>query len=239
MLFLLKKIKFYTSPYFPIRYLMLRDIKYINKKYLLKGKALDVGCGEKPFKKEFCIINEYIGIDFKGFSTNKDLNREKPDFYFSSSYLNDLRLPFKSESFENVFSFQVLEHHKNYTKLLEEMIRVAKSSGNIMITAPFLYPLHEIPNDFQRITPFGIMQELKKYNVEITEIIKEGSLFTTFSMLMNESLNQFASKNNFYYFLSIFIFLPLLIFQYISLTLDKFIKIESVFCNYLILIRKK
>jgi hypothetical protein len=96
-----------------------------------------------------------------------------------------------------------------------------------------------VPNDFQRITPFGVAERLKKCNVEILEILKEGSIFSTFSVIMNESLNHFASKNRVNYFIGAVVFLPLLFYQYLSLLLDKAVRSENVFCNYLILMRKK
>jgi SAM-dependent methyltransferase len=234
---MLKKIRFYISPYFLIRYYLLRDIKYFVKKYKFEGKILDFGCGQKPYKKYFK-NSQYIGIDFERYSKNKDFTEDKPDFYFDEKYSKDLTLPFESEGFDHTVSFQVLEHHKYPEKMISEMARITKKGGLMLVSCPFLYGLHEEPNDFQRYTKYKLKELLEKNNCEIIGRKEEGSLSSVISMLISEHISSFAAKNKLCYFLAAVIYLPFLLFQYLSLFLDKLIKSEKIFINYMILARK-
>lgn len=234
---MLKKIRFYISPYFLIRYYLRRDINLFVKKYHFKGTVLDFGCGQKPYKYLFK-NSQYRGIDFKDYSRNLDFPDDKPDYYFGEEYTKNLFLPFKNESFDNSVSFQVLEHHRDPELMIKEMARITKKGGLILLSCPFIYGLHEEPNDFQRFTKYKLKELFKKNNCEIVEIKEQGSLFSVISMLINEYLSSFAAKNKLYYFLAAVIYLPFLLFQYSSLFLDKFVKSDKIFINYIILAKK-
>lgn len=233
-----KKIRFYISPYFISKFYLLKDIESMVKKYQFKGSILDIGCGQKPYRYLFKKADKYLGIDFKNYSINKDFKGGGPDLYFENDYLKTFCLNFDNESFDHVVSFQVLEHHKDPAKMISEMARVTKRGGYLMISAPFLAGIHEEPNDYQRFTKYGLIELCKKNNCRVIEIREQGSLFSTISMLLNEYLNNFASHSKLTYFLSAIIYLPFLIFEYISLILDKIFKSNKIFFNYLILIKK-
>ena len=233
-----KKFRFYIFPYFLNKFYLARDIRYINKKYNFRGSLLDIGCGSKPYRSLFDNIKEYRGIDFKDYSVNKDFSFGKPDYFFSNKYSKTLTLPLKNESFDNVVSFQVLEHHPNPQKLISEMFRVVKKGGYILLTAPFLGGIHEEPHDYQRFTKYGLIELFKSYKCEILEIKEQGALFSTISMLLNEYLNSFAANSKLSYFISVLIYLPFILFSYLSLLLDKIFKSNKILFNYLILVKK-
>lgn len=234
-----KQIRFYFSPYFIPKYYLLKDITSLVKKYQFKGRVLDLGCGQKPYQYLFKKTNKYLGIDFKNFSVNKDFKSRGPDLYFKSDYLKTSNLNFGDESFDHAVSFQVLEHHQDPAKMVSEMARITKRGGYLMISAPFLAGLHEEPSDYQRFTKYGLIELFKKNNCRVVEIKEQGSLFSTISLLLNEYLNHFASKSKPTYFLSVVIYLPFLIFGYVSLFLDQIFKSDKIFFNYLILLKKE
>ncbi|HUW24340.1 MAG TPA: methyltransferase domain-containing protein [Patescibacteria group bacterium] len=235
----LKQIRFYVSPYFLLRYYLYRDIKVLERKYHFLGSTLDVGCGVKPYQKIFSKISQYQGIDFKDFSVNKDSNLGSPDFFFDETYEKNLILPFPDKSFQNVFSFQVLEHHRAPKKFISELFRVAKKNGLILFSFPFIFGLHEQPNDYQRFTEFGLNEILKENDsFRILEVKKQGSLFSTITTLISVYLNAFASKSKLSYALSILVYPFFLLLQYLSLFLDKVFKSDEVFLNYLFLVKR-
>lgn len=233
-----KKIRFCMSPYFISKFYLLRDVQFIVKKYEFKGSVLDIGCGSKPYRDLFNKIKEYKGIDFKDYSVNKDFTFGKPDYFFSDEYVKTLNLPFRNNSFDNVVAFQVLEHHPNPQKLIGEMFRVVKNKGYILLTVPFLGGIHEEPHDYQRFTKYGLTELFKSHKCEILEIKEEGALFSTIAMLLNEYLNNFAAKNKLFYCISVLIYLPFILFSYLSLLLDRIFKSDNIFFNYLILVKK-
>ncbi len=233
------KIKFYISPLFITKYYLYQNIRLIANKYKFEGRIIDVGCGEKPYKNLFKNSSKYECIDFRHYSKNKTFNSEKPDFYFKNNYLVDYKLPFKNESYENSFSFEVLEHHLLPNVFINEMIRVTKKGGFMLITVPFLGGLHEEPNDFQRYTKYGLIELITKgKKCKIMEVNSYGSLFSVISNLLNEYLSNFANKNKTFYMISIIIYLPFLIFQYITIFLDKILKSDQIVRGYVVLARK-
>lgn len=234
-----KQIRFYISPYFISKHYLLKDIASLVKKYQFKGSILDIGCGQKPYKYLFKKADQYLGVDFKNFSINKDFKGEKPDLYFKSDYSKTLTLNLSDESFDHAVSFQVLEHHQDPAKMVSEMARITKRGGYLMISAPFLAGLHEEPQDYQRFTKYGLIELCKKNNCRILEIREQGSLFSTISLLLNEYLNNFAARNKFCYFLGALVYLPFLLFSYLSLFLDQIFKSDKIFFNYLILLKKE
>lgn len=235
---MIKQLRKFVSPFFLSRYYLTLHIKELLREFNIKGSILDIGCGNKPFESYFKSVNKYVGIDFKSYSKNKDMENSSPDFYFDSNYTKSLDLPFEKESFDNCVSFQVLEHHPNPQKLISEMYRVTKRGGYILLTVPFLGGIHEEPNDYQRFTKYGLIKLLKPYRCEILKIKEQGSIFSTISLLLNEYLNNFASKSNLHYFISVLIYLPFITFSYLALILDIFFKSKKIFFNYLILFKK-
>lgn len=233
-------IKSYFSPFFLSRSYLRRDIEYALSRYTIKGTVLDVGCGSKPYQYLFNQnkhISQYYGIDFTLFSINKDYALGRPDYFFPKNYRSSYQLPFKDNQFDNTVSFQVLEHHQDPSKMLSEMVRITKKGGYIMISFPLIWSLHEVPNDYYRFTQFAITALLKQNNCKIVEIIKEGSIFSAISMLLNEEINRIASINRFYYIIAFVLYIPLLLFQFFSAILDQLYKSPITFPNYLIIAR--
>ena len=232
-------VRLYLSPFFLYRYYLKRDIKTILQKYKFTGSVIDIGCGSKPYKPLFTSVKEYKGIDFNNFSINKDFKNDKPDIYFSKTYRVDFRLPFRANQFDNAVAFQVLEHHKYPNKLLKEMSRIVKPNGYMLLSFPFLEGIHEEPNDFYRLTIYALRNHVSENNGNIVYVKTEGSLFSTISMLLNEYINNFAGKNKTAFYTTLLIYLPFLLFEYLSLVLDKVFKSDKIFINYLVLIKNE
>jgi SAM-dependent methyltransferase len=70
-------------------------------------------------------------------------------------------MPIESESFECAFGTEVLEHCPNPEVVMKEVHRVLKPGGVFFFTVPFLWNLHEVPNDEYRYTPFSLERHLK------------------------------------------------------------------------------
>jgi ubiquinone/menaquinone biosynthesis C-methylase UbiE len=102
-------------------------------------KILDVGCGDGVHLK---VINDMdIPINFCGIDIsdkvisylNKTYDKKNVVFKVADA----LKLPFKDESFDAVFSFGVLGYTSNPTKAFKEKIRVLKTGGKLGV---WLYP---------------------------------------------------------------------------------------------------
>ena len=234
---MLNDLKFCLSLYFPIRYYLKKDIKDVARRHDFSGSVLDFGCGSKPFSNLFQ-KSKYEGIDFKNYSANTNFPQGKPDYFFDDKYLENFLMPFVSGHFDHSVSFQVLEHHPEPEIMISEMARIIKKNGKILLSFPLIYSLHEEPNDFQRFTEHKIRKILTKNGCEVIEIKKQGALWSACAMLLNEQLNHFAAKSKINYAFSSIAYIPLLFFQYLCLLLDRVIRTEITFINYMVLAQK-
>jgi SAM-dependent methyltransferase len=121
---------------------------------VLKGKLLDIGCGHKPYRDLFNVL-EYIGIDIE--NEAHDQTSDAVDVIFDGR-----KIPFDDQSFDSVFSSEVFEHVFHLEELIQESNRILKVGGKILITLPFVWIEHEKPNDFARYTTFGIINLLER-----------------------------------------------------------------------------
>lgn len=73
-------------------------------------------------------------------------------------------LPFKADSFDGVLLEEMLEHCQSPHRVLEEVQRVLRPEGKLILTAPFLYPLHDRPGDYYRFTEHGLRYLLRGFS---------------------------------------------------------------------------
>lgn len=115
------------------------------------GLILDNGCGVKDYYNLANIINfeivAYPSTDVVGVGE---------------------KLPFKSNIFDAVFSFAVLEHVRNPFECAKEIMRVLKPGGILYIQVPFLQPFHGFPDHYYNMTSSGL-KNLFDNNIEILE----------------------------------------------------------------------
>jgi SAM-dependent methyltransferase len=131
----------------------------------ISGSVLDFGCGSKPYETLFCQATNYIGVDIE--VTGHDHASSRIDVYYDGN-----RLPFADNEFDGVVSFEVFEHVFNLPVVLQEINRVTKNSGHLLISIPFAWMEHEQPFDFARYTTFGISHLLVEAGYDILAIRK-------------------------------------------------------------------
>jgi len=186
-------INYYLSPIFIEKHSILQSIKFLLDKYnkeLQNKKLLDIGCGSKPYESFFKKLDIiYKGIDLKEFSKNLSFELNKPDFYFHKNYKKDFKMPqFKNDSYDIITAFQILEHHEKPELFFSEAGRILKKGGYLIISSPFIWELHEEPNDFQRLTHYKIQKLCGENSMVILETIRRGGILSTLSQLANLSL---------------------------------------------------
>jgi SAM-dependent methyltransferase len=142
----------------------------VNKEH--KARILDVGCGFKPWLQMFDKQRvEYIGIDF-------DKEKSSADFVVSAD-----KFPFSDNDFDALIYSEVLEHAENLKGAIKEMRRVARNNALVYISAPFVFPLHGIPYDFQRLTRYFYQSIFKED--EIVLIRESNSSLSTAFVVFN------------------------------------------------------
>ncbi|MFB2121292.1 class I SAM-dependent methyltransferase [Parapedobacter sp. 2B3] len=142
----------FFNPFFIIRRGLYKGVSQFSSH--MHGKLLDFGCGSKPYKALFG-VSEYVGTDIE--VSGHDHRNEAIDVYYDGN-----TLPFADESFDSVFSSEVFEHVFNLSQILDELHRVLKPGGSMLVTVPFVWDEHEIPYDFARYTSFGLKHVLQE-----------------------------------------------------------------------------
>lgn len=135
-----------------------------------RGNLLDVGCGKMPYKSfltKNCSISNYTGVDLE--SAKIYDAKVQPDVFW-----NGKKLPFADQSFQTVLLTEVLEHCPEPQLVLNEIFRVLPENGHLFITVPFLWPLHEVPHDAYRYTPFTLQRLLNGAGFKEVEIRAHG-----------------------------------------------------------------
>ena len=124
------------------------------------GSFLDIGCGFQPYRGMITSapskVTRYVGMDLGngGVATSGKL---KPDVEWDGA-----RMPLDDATFDSAMATEVLEHCPDPLLVLRESHRVLKPGGVFFFTVPFLWPLHDVPYDEYRYTPFAMERLLKQ-----------------------------------------------------------------------------
>ena len=117
------------------------------------GRLLDVGCGHRPYEPYFRPhVDRYIGVEFP-----VTAGERSGDVHASS-----LELPIAASTIDMVVSFQVLEHVSDPQRMVNECVRVLRPGGRLILTANFLWGLHEEPHDYFRFSRYGFALLLER-----------------------------------------------------------------------------
>lgn len=150
---------------------------------ILKGervrqfRVLDIGCGEQPLRP---LIEEH-GADYK--SADISQNRTKSvDFLvdISSSIAHEM-IPGK---FDLIVLSEVLEHVSDPLSVLLNVKQLLAPSGRAILTSPFVWPLHEQPNDYQRLTHYWFDKHVASAGLRIILNQSLGSPIDVLSTLL-------------------------------------------------------
>lgn len=126
---------------------------------LTHGRLLDVGCGCKPYRKLFTKVEEYLGIEL---DTPDNRRTKQADLYYDGN-----RFPLTDASCDTLLCNQVLEHVFRQNAFLDEMLRILRPGGILILTIPFLWPEHEQPYDCLRYTSFGLRDRLEQAGLRV------------------------------------------------------------------------
>jgi SAM-dependent methyltransferase len=145
-----------------------------------KGKLLDIGCGKMPYRDfvlDNSLVQQYVGLDIDT-AIAYDINI-KADYTWDG-----VKMPFENECFETAFGTEVLEHCPNPLIIFNEVNRVLRKEGVFFFTIPFLWPLHEVPNDEFRFTPFALDRMLKETGFENITIKATGGWHASMAQML-------------------------------------------------------
>ncbi len=155
------------------------DFRYVGAQ--AHGRVLDIGCANQYMRKHIDSSCEYIGLDY--YQTAVHWYGTRPGVYGDAH-----GLPFPNQSMDTVLLLDVLEHLAAPEECLREAVRVLKPGGKLIIKAPFLYPLHDAPRDFQRWTGYGLTQAAQRHGLLVEQVTPLGQPLETAALLSNLAL---------------------------------------------------
>ena len=124
-----------------------------------RGRLIDLGCGRVPLYHVYePHITEHFCADW--------VNSTHPNEHLDVECDLTAPLPFATEGFDTIVLSDVLEHIPEPTKLWEEMARLLRPGGRVIMNVPFLYWLHEQPFDFYRYSEHALRRFVRAAGLE-------------------------------------------------------------------------
>ena len=195
----------------------------------LDGVLVDIGCGSKPYEK-YTNVDKYIGLEL-----DNELSRsvKSADYYYDGTLL-----PFDDNSTDSVLTSQVFEHVFTPHKFLQEINRILKKGGLLLISVPLAWDEHEQPYDYARYTSYGLKYILNQNGFEVIELIKTSNDFSAILQLAITYIHKTIYTNNSYVnlLITIIIIAPINI---IGLLISKILpKNDDFYLDNVVLARK-
>lgn len=126
----------------------------LDQKDKLYGPYLEIGSRNYGNTQDLRALfpgDTYIGVDLSdGDGVDKVLDLTSP-FEVIEERLEQQR-------FGTIFSFSVLEHCHNPFLMAENMVRLLKPGGKLVLSVPFAWQFHGYPSDYWRFTVEGVKQ---------------------------------------------------------------------------------
>jgi SAM-dependent methyltransferase len=113
------------------------------------GLGLDYGAGGRPYAYDNIVQVEIFRYGFTDVVVDKE----------------EVRLPFKDNTFSAVFSLAVLEHVRDPWSYVSEIRRVLQPGGKAFIESAFLQPVHAYPNHYFNTTLVGLKELCKRFDI--------------------------------------------------------------------------
>mgnify|MGYP001370262344 CR=1 FL=1 len=141
-------------------------------------RVLDAGAGEAPYRPLFAHC-EYVTQDWPG-----TVHAGARD----ADVIADLHdLPVADGSFDAVVCTEVLEHVAEPARVLDELARVLRPGGTVLITVPFVGGLHEEPHDHYRYTSHGLAGLLDRAGFTNIEVEPLTGYWSTLSQVLRQA----------------------------------------------------
>lgn len=137
-----------------------RFVEVIAKSPVIKDPIIEIGSYLVPGQRSLANLRDlfsthrYIGCDVRrGPGVDRVENAEN--------------LSFKNKTIGTVLMLETIEHVENYIRAIEEIHRVLKSDGLVILSSLMNFQIHAYPRDYWRFTPLGFEFLLRRFPVRV------------------------------------------------------------------------
>ncbi len=142
---------------------------------LLSGHTLDLGCGNAPYRHLLVNVSRHIGYDIDRLG--------RADVVGTA-----VALPFAARSFDSVLCTQVIEHVAEPWRMFDEIARVLRPGGRVLLSAPQAWRLHEQPHDYYRFTCYGLTYLAERASLRVRTWSAQGGVWRLVGQAINNWL---------------------------------------------------
>lgn len=179
----MQNLKSYLGYYFLASYRRkILDCLLSENSGIYKGMVLDIGGRDRGiFESPRDKVTRWITADIV-----KDRN---PDLVLDVCDMKTI----DANSIDVINALELFEHVADPIRGLSECTRVLRPGGTLVLSMPFLFPIHGDPNDYQRWTVTKIEQEVTKLGFQISFLTPMGLYFTVLADLLKAPTRRHTS----------------------------------------------
>lgn len=151
------------------------------KKIPANSRILDAGAGELS-KKKYCKHLQYVSQNFAQYDGKGDGHGLQTSTWDQTQLdiISDITaIPVADASFDAAMCIEVFEHLPDPLAALQELSRIVRPGGYLILTAPFCSLTHFAPYHFATgFNRYWYEKHLPAYNFEILELTANGNFFS-------------------------------------------------------------
>jgi len=141
--------------------------------------------------------SDYIILDLGcGRLTNSNLLKNSKVIYIDGAFFEGIdvvcdfskKLPIKSSSVDAILFSNVLEHMKEPQLAMNEISRVLKKDGELLLLVPYSIKLHQTPIDFFRYTKYALEYMSNNSGLKVKEIKEVGGVLNIMGTLLKQAI---------------------------------------------------
>jgi SAM-dependent methyltransferase len=131
---------------------------------VVRGALLDLGCGNQPYASWYRPLASSVttldaaplpGVDVVAYADE---------------------VPLRDGSFDIILATEVLEHVNDAERAMAEISRLLRPGGHAVVTVPYLYPTHEAPHDYRRLTHYGLVALAERHGLRVVDLAAKGGV---------------------------------------------------------------
>jgi len=160
---------------------------------------LDAGAGwlrNKPLCAHLRYVSQDLG-EYDGKGDGRALQNGAWDTSRIDIISDITAIPVADGHFDNVVCSEVLEHVPDPVAALQELARITKLGGRILLTVPFMMPSHQTPFYFTSgLSRYWYEHHLRKFRCEIVELSPNGDFYSLLAQEVRRFPYLYYSLNN-------------------------------------------